>query len=104
MEPDPAGLHLIARPTPPLARRMDDLDVERAAAAAGVAAVALSRFYAKRPVQQGLLLGYAAFDEAAIDRAAERLGAALRPMLATAPQDRVQQRSSVKAAADIKTP
>ncbi len=39
VEPDPAGLHLIARPTPPLARRMDDLDVERAAAAAGVAAV-----------------------------------------------------------------
>ena len=104
VEPDPAGLHLIARLAPPLAQRMDDLDVERAAAGVVVATVALSRFYAKRPAQQGLLLGYAAFDDAAIDMAAQRLGAALRPMLATAPQDRVQQRSSIKAAADFKTP
>ena len=77
VEPDPAGLHLIARLSPSLARQVTDLDVERTAASAGVAAVALSRFYAKPPRQQGLLLGYAAFDESALDHAAAILGSAL---------------------------
>lgn len=103
VEPDPAGLHLIARLGPPLSQRLTDLDVERTAAGAGVAAVALSRFYAKRPVRQGLLLGYAAFDETAIDRAARQLGAALGPVLARAAQNRVEGRGGVTPVADIKT-
>jgi GntR family transcriptional regulator/MocR family aminotransferase len=82
VEPDPAGLHLIGRLTSSLRTRSTDLELEGIAADAGVAALALSRFYAKRPAQQGLLLGYAAFDEATIDRAAQWLGTALN----TAPE------------------
>ena len=78
---DPAGLHLIAGLSPALAQRANDRDIEGIAAAAGVVAVALSRFYARRPARQGLLLGYAAFDEGTIDQAARQLAARLRPAL-----------------------
>ena len=78
---DPAGLHLIAGLSPALARQVNDLEIERIAAAADVVAVALSRFYARRPARQGVLLGYAAFDEGAIDQAARQLAAHLRPAL-----------------------
>ena len=82
LAPDQAGMHLVAALSPALAARMDDTTAAARAAGAGVAVMALSRFYAGRPQRrglhrQGLLLGYAAFDEAAIEAAAERLARAL---------------------------
>jgi GntR family transcriptional regulator/MocR family aminotransferase len=92
VESDPAGLHLIARLGPALATRMTDRDVEQIAASATVVTVSLSRLHARRPARQGLLLGYAAFDESEIERAAQQLAATLRPVLATAPPDRLKQK------------
>jgi len=99
VEPDPAGLHLIARLTPALASRMDDREIERIAGAAGIAMDSLSGFYARRPARQGLLLGYGAFEESAIHSAARRLAEVLRAALATAPRDRVKQQRRISSAA-----
>lgn len=75
--PDEAGMHLVASLAPALAARMDDTAAASRAAAAGVATIALSGFYMGAPRRQGLLLGYAAFDETEIDAAAQRLARAL---------------------------
>lgn len=56
---------------------MTSREAEAAAAAHGVEAVALDRFTLKRPDPKGLLLGFAAFDEAAIGDGLVRLAAAL---------------------------
>lgn len=77
LAPDEAGMHLVASLAPALAARMDDTAAAARAAAAGIAVMALSGFYAGRPRRQGLLLGYAAFDETAIEDAAKRLARAL---------------------------
>jgi GntR family transcriptional regulator/MocR family aminotransferase len=77
-EPDPAGMHLIAKLTPDLAARMTDRDVETRGAEAGVIARALSNYYTEGPPQQGLVLGYAGFDEAALAVGVAKLAAALR--------------------------
>lgn len=76
--PDTAGMHLVARLSPPLARRMDDRAAARLAEAAGLSVVALSALARLRPAPQGLLLGFAGFPPAALEQAAARLGAALR--------------------------
>ncbi len=73
IDADEAGMHLIARPGPGLAGAVDDRRIVRAAAEAGVAAMALSTAYAGKPLRQGLILGYAAHDEEAIAAAARRL-------------------------------
>jgi GntR family transcriptional regulator/MocR family aminotransferase len=75
--PDEAGMHLVAGLSPPLARRMDDTAAASRAAAAGIATTALSGFYMGAARRQGLLLGYAAVDEGAIEAAAKRLARAL---------------------------
>ncbi|MGE0210716.1 MAG: PLP-dependent aminotransferase family protein [Parvibaculaceae bacterium] len=75
--PEAGGLHLIAEPTPALARRMDDTEASALAADAGVIAPALSLYYSGAPRRQGLLLGYAGFDEVALEEAARRLAEAL---------------------------
>lgn len=75
--PDEAGMHLLASLGPDLSARMDDTAAAARAAAAGIAALALSAFYAGQPQRQGLLLGYAAFDAVAIEEAAKRLARAL---------------------------
>ncbi len=77
LAPDEAGMHLLAALSPGLAARMDDIAAARKAAAVNVAVAPLSRFYAGPPQRQGLLLGYASFDEAIIEDAARRLGRAL---------------------------
>src|SRR5262245_47604141 len=46
--------------------------------AMGVSAPALTTFYAGKPDRQGLILGYAAFDETVLERATVRLAEALR--------------------------
>ncbi|HZT20375.1 MAG TPA: PLP-dependent aminotransferase family protein, partial [Dongiaceae bacterium] len=76
--PDPGGLHLIGYLTPGLARRMDDREASRRAAALGIAVPPLSDYWIGRPRRQGLMLGYATLPEAAIDPAMERLARALQ--------------------------
>ena len=77
LEPAPAGMHLIARLSPALASRMDDTEAAARADAAGVTALALSSYFAGNNTQQGLVLGYAGFDEHKIDEAAAKLGSRL---------------------------
>ncbi len=75
--PDPAGMHLVARLSPTLG--LTDCEAAARAAAAGVEARALSSYWPEgREAPQALLLGYAGFDESALEEAAGRLGAALR--------------------------
>jgi len=77
LAPDEAGMHLTASLSPSLAARMDDTAAAAKAARAGIATTALSGFYMGEARRQGLLLGYAAFDDAAIEDAARRLARAL---------------------------
>jgi GntR family transcriptional regulator/MocR family aminotransferase len=78
LSPDPAGMHLVAGLTPALRRRHHDRAVSAMAAAGGIVAPPLSSYFAGRPTRQGLLLGYAAYNETEIGRAAAGLAAALR--------------------------
>jgi len=75
--PDEGGLHMIARLTPELAARMDDREASRRAAAAGITVPPLSGYFLGPQRDQGLMLGFAAFDESTIEKAAERLAQAL---------------------------
>jgi GntR family transcriptional regulator / MocR family aminotransferase len=77
--PDPGGLHLIGYLAPDLARRMDDREASRRAAAHGMAVPPLSDYWIGRPRRQGLMLGYATLPEAAIEPAMARLAKALKP-------------------------
>ncbi len=91
VEPDEAGLHVVARLAPELAARLDDRAAEARAAAAGLTAPALSSFYlgapgdgapsdgvgSGPPCGQGLLLGYAAVAEPEIEKGIETLARAL---------------------------
>ena len=74
---EPSGMHLIARLGPAVA--FGDAEAARRAAARGFAAPPLSAHYLGPAVEQGLLLGYAATPEAAMDQAVARLVAALDP-------------------------
>ncbi len=56
---------------------MASREAEKAAATLGVAVLALDRFTLRRPDPKGLLLGFAAFDEAAIRAALVKLATAL---------------------------
>lgn len=76
--PAAAGMHLVAGLTPRLAARMDDAEASTRARARGVSARALSGYYAGATHRQGLVLGYAGFNDAQIERAAENLALALR--------------------------
>ncbi|MFP6772957.1 MAG: PLP-dependent aminotransferase family protein [Alphaproteobacteria bacterium] len=73
MDADEAGMHLIARPGANFSGAMDDGRLAGLAAAAGIVVAPLSRSYVGKPVRQGLMLGYAAHDEAAIAKAGQRL-------------------------------
>ncbi len=73
--PDPGGMHVIASPTPEIARRFDDVAVTAAAAAQGLTVQPLSVCYAGRARRHGLILGYAGTPEAEIDRALATLRA-----------------------------
>src|ERR1044071_3573743 len=68
-----AGLYTVGF----LKNGMTSREAEQAAAAHGVEAVALDRYTLKRPDPQGVLLGFAAFDEATIRDGLDRLAAAL---------------------------
>lgn len=71
--PDPGGMHVIASPSPQLARRFDDVAVTAAAAAVDLIVQPLSVCYAGRARRHGLILGYAGTPEAEIDRALLKL-------------------------------
>ena len=73
-EPEPAGMHLVCT----LTNGMEDREAEARARAAGLSAPALSAYFAGPPTREGLLLGYAGFDEETIDDAIARLAASLR--------------------------
>jgi GntR family transcriptional regulator/MocR family aminotransferase len=74
---DAGGLYLIGYLAPGLARRMDDREASRRAAARGIAVPPLSDYWIGRPQRQGLMLGYATLPEPAIEPAMERLAQAL---------------------------
>lgn len=84
-EPVEAGLHLVARLTPKLARRMTDADIADSAAALGIDVRPLSRYSrlppdgVNEPPQQGLVMGFAGFDAAEMENAARTLADALSP-------------------------
>lgn len=77
IKPASAGMHLIAGLTPQLAARVGDAEAAAAARAQGVAVRALSSYYVGSPADQGLVLGYAGFDDAQIRAGAQMLGRAL---------------------------
>ena len=68
-------MHLICT----LRNGMNDRDASKRAAKAGLLAPALSDYFAGEPFRQGLVLGYAGFDETVIDTSIKTLapGAAL---------------------------
>ena len=72
--PEPAGMHLICT----LRSGMNDREASKRAADIGLLAPALSDYFAGRPFRQGLVLGYAGFDEAVIDNSIRKLAQALR--------------------------
>ncbi|MGH6887550.1 MAG: PLP-dependent aminotransferase family protein, partial [Geminicoccales bacterium] len=75
--PDPGGMHLVGYMDAHLARRMDDVEASRRAAAVGIAVPALSSHWIGRGKRQGLLLGYTAPPERQIDTIVGRLAKAL---------------------------
>ena len=78
LSPDPAGMHLCARLTPKLAGRITDRHIAARAQERGVFLRALSSHSALPDPPQGLLLGYAGHDEAALGAAAHTLARLLR--------------------------
>ncbi|HWW74903.1 MAG TPA: PLP-dependent aminotransferase family protein [Pyrinomonadaceae bacterium] len=76
-----AGLYTVGF----LKNGMTSREAETAAAAHGVEAIALDRYVLKRPDPKGVLLGFAAFDEAAIRAGIIRLAESLSRPLAAAP-------------------
>lgn len=76
--PADAGMHLVARFTPALATRMDDVTAARRVEAAGISTAPISTCYQDAAPRHGLLLGYAAVDAAQIGPAVTALAGALR--------------------------
>jgi GntR family transcriptional regulator/MocR family aminotransferase len=82
LRPDDAGLHLVGQLTDPALARAGDARIAEKIAAAGVTVSPLSAYDAgedgARPVQQGLMFGYAAVPDAKIQSGARAIAAALR--------------------------
>ncbi|TAJ90817.1 PLP-dependent aminotransferase family protein [Reyranella sp.] len=76
--PDPAGMHVVARPHAALAPTFDDVSAVASAAAASVSVASLSACYVGAKKEHGLILGYAGTPEVEIERAIARLRSALR--------------------------
>lgn len=75
--PDPAGMHVVARPHADIASTFDDVAAAAAAAEASVSVASLSACYAGAHTERGLILGYAGTPEIEIERAIARLQTAL---------------------------
>ncbi|MFD1159608.1 MocR-like pyridoxine biosynthesis transcription factor PdxR [Roseovarius aestuarii] len=78
LQPDPSGMHLCLSLKPQLARRVSDQEICRRAKKIGLHVGALSDHCVLPDKMQGLLLGYAAFDEQALSEAADRFANLLR--------------------------
>ena len=78
VEPASGGMHLVADLTPALRKRASDVDLSERARTAGVAIQALSSYYASKPMRQGLVLGYAAYEETAIEEGVGRLAKVIK--------------------------
>ncbi len=76
-EPQGAGMHLTVDIDPALRRRMDDREISARAREAGIEVPALSASFHGPASRQGLLMGFAAFDEDELRHGAHRLKAAL---------------------------
>lgn len=73
VEPDPSGMHIYVRLRPKLARKTTDTKIEKLGRRDGLTLRALSPHSVLPNPPQGLLLGYAAFDELALTEAAGKL-------------------------------
>jgi GntR family transcriptional regulator/MocR family aminotransferase len=69
VEPDPGGMHLVARPHTDLEPKLDDRAVTAAAAAESIGVSPLSACYRNEPRVNGLILGYAATPADAVEPA-----------------------------------
>ncbi len=78
VQPSLGGMHLIAWMTPQLVARFDDKEAAARAGTNGVTVRALSGYYSGQVPRQGLVLGYAGFDDKQIVAAAQALAGALR--------------------------
>ncbi|MDV7144641.1 PLP-dependent aminotransferase family protein [Tropicimonas sp. TH_r6] len=78
VEDVPSGMHLVAGLAPELARRISDVEASERCAAVGLRMRPLSGFFAGAPTRQGLVLGFAAFNEVEIDESVARMAAVLR--------------------------
>jgi GntR family transcriptional regulator/MocR family aminotransferase len=78
LQPDSSGMHLCVSAKDPLIARMSDLEISKQADQNGLRVSALSDHCVLPKKLQGLLLGYAAFDEGILSDAAERLITILR--------------------------
>ncbi|MGH7729191.1 MAG: PLP-dependent aminotransferase family protein, partial [Vulcanimicrobiaceae bacterium] len=77
-EPDPAGMHLVTRFAPQLARRHDDRSASALLRAEGLNVQPLSQYYAEAAAEVGFLLGYACAPEADLEAAVTRMVTILR--------------------------
>ncbi|OOY28874.1 GntR family transcriptional regulator [Thioclava sp. L04-15] len=82
LAPDPSGMHLCIGLRPTLAARITDSEISRRAAEAGLTLRALSSHSVLPDPPQGLLFGYAGFDESQISAAAGDLCTLLAPLCA----------------------
>jgi GntR family transcriptional regulator/MocR family aminotransferase len=81
LQPDPAGMHLVARLTGKLAGA-DDAALTAALTAAGLSAPSLSSYFSDRsrvrPATRGLMLGYAAVPDEMIEAGLKKMAEVLR--------------------------
>ncbi len=77
VEPQDAGMHIVARLSGDLSERMSDRQASERAARNGITAPALSSYYLQGTSESGLVLGYAGIPENEITKGVERLAAAL---------------------------
>ncbi|WP_138465938.1 PLP-dependent aminotransferase family protein [Poseidonocella sp. HB161398] len=75
---DPSGMHLMLPLGPDLAGRVPDREISARAAAEGMVLRALSAHARLPDAPEGLILGYAGFEEPRLGEAAEALGRILR--------------------------
>lgn len=80
VEAAPAGMHLVAYPSGKIAKRYSDKQIAELAGPSDVTVRPLSEFYTGDAPRQGLLLGYAGFDEQALDDACIRLAKVLKAL------------------------
>lgn len=80
VQPDPSGMHICASLGPRLREKISDQDVVTAAKVHGLHLRALSSHCTLSTPPQGLILGYAAFDETLLKTAAQRLVQLLRSL------------------------